>query len=89
MQHTFLVTCKDAQGLVFKSLLSFLNREDFTYLISAVPVTPQTQVLRAMLLYELGELSQQDKASAIALWQQAAALEGGVWSERAKERLSL
>lgn len=63
-------------------------REDFTYLLSAVPASPQTQVLRAMLLYQLGELSQQDKLSTIALWQQAAALQGGIWSKRAKEQLA-
>ncbi|EKR5636366.1 hypothetical protein P8M98_003010 [Escherichia coli] len=65
-----------------------LAREDFTYLIAAVPATPETQVLRAMLLYQFGELSQQDKALASSLWQQAAALEGSVWSERARGRLS-
>ena len=65
-----------------------LAREDFTYLIAAVPATPETQVLRAMLLYQFGELSQQDKALASSLWQQAASLEGGVWSTRARGRLS-
>lgn len=63
-------------------------REDFTYLLSAVPALPETQALRAMLFYQFAELMQQnDKAFAIDLWQQAAGLEGSIWSQWAKARL--
>ncbi|MBF4801485.1 hypothetical protein [Aeromonas hydrophila] len=65
-----------------------LARDDFAYLLSVVPAIPDTQMLRAMLLYHLGELSQQDKDLASSMWKQAAVLEGGVWSERARVRMS-
>ena len=65
-----------------------LAQQDFNWLIDKIPATRQTQVLRAMLFYLLGEvMATTDPSQAKSLWQNAAALDGKEWSERAKKHL--
>lgn len=65
-----------------------LARQDFNWLIDHIPATAQTQVLRAMVLYQLGEVvATEDPSQAKVLWQRAADLSGEEWSERAKKHL--
>ncbi|CQJ56219.1 Uncharacterised protein [Yersinia intermedia] len=65
-----------------------LARQDFNWLINIIPETGQTQELRSMLFYQLGELiASDDPTQAKSLWQRAAALPGGEWSERARKQL--
>lgn len=65
-----------------------LARQDYHWLIETIPATEETQSLRAMVLYQLGEVvASDDPSQATLLWQRAAALAGGEWSERAKKHL--
>jgi len=65
-----------------------LAQQDYKTLIALIPATGQTQELRSMLFYQLGELIVPDyPAQAKSLWQQAAALSAGEWSERARKQL--
>lgn len=65
-----------------------LARQDYRWLIETIPATEETQSLRAMVFYQLGDVvASDDPAQATSLWQRAAALSGGEWSERAKKHL--
>ncbi|PHM70613.1 hypothetical protein [Xenorhabdus kozodoii] len=65
-----------------------LAEQDLNYLLTVIPVSKKTSELRAMLLFDLAEIvAEKDKAQAIKLWQQAASLDAGVWSERAQKQL--